>query len=98
MDSLKQGGMNMVTFLGIPLSKEEELFLTSVIIKMADGQKLSEADILHNLLKMAESQNKLDIAKRELKKLRKNAEDKSDSDKLFLGKSLAYNKAIDLLS
>lgn len=87
----------MSTFMGVQLSKEEELFLTSIIIEMAEGEKISEEDILHNLLKKAESQNKLDVAKRELRKLKKRYENKADVDRLFLGKSQAYNKALDLL-
>ena len=87
----------MITFLNIPLSKEEEIMLTGVIVGMADGRKISDADVLHELIRMAQSHDKIEIAKRELKKLRKRYETKADSDRLFLGKSQAYNKALDLL-
>lgn len=87
----------MSTFMGVQLSKEEEIFITSVIVEMASGEKISDEDIFHNLIKKAESQNKIDVAKRELRKLRKRYEDKVDVDRLFLGKSQAYNKALDLL-
>ena len=87
----------MATFLGVELSKEEEILLTGVIIELADCQKLSDEDILHALFKMAESSRKLDISKRELRKLRKRYENKSEVDRLFLGKAQAYNKALDLL-
>lgn len=87
----------MATFLKIPLSKEEEIILTDVIVHIANGQKISDADVLHELIRMAQSHNKLEIAKRELKKLRKRYEEKADLDRVFLGKSQAYNKALDLL-
>lgn len=87
----------MATFLGVKLSKEEEILLTGVIIELADGRKLSDEDILHALFKKAESSRKLDISKRELRKLRKRYENKSEVDRLFLGKAQAYNKALDLL-
>ena len=87
----------MRTFLNIPLSKEEEVFLTSVIIDLAEGQKLSEEDIFHELIKRAQSHDKLEMTKRELRKLRKRYEEKADLDRLFLGKSQAYNKALDLI-
>lgn len=64
---------------------------------MADGQKISEEDILHKLIKMAQSHEKLKMTKRELRKLRKRYEEKADLDRLFLGKSQAYNKALDLI-
>ena len=83
--------------MNVPLSKEEEVFLTGVIVEMADGQKISEEDVLHNLIKKAQSYDKLEIAKRELRKLRKRYEEKAGLDRLFLGKSQAYNKALDLL-
>lgn len=87
----------MTSFLNVPLSKEEELVLTSVIVKMANGQRISDEDVLHELIRMAQSHDKLEMAKRELKKLRKKYETKADVDRLFLGKSQAYNKALDLL-
>lgn len=87
----------MITFLNIPLSKEEEIMLTGVIVGMADGQKISDADVLHELIRMAQSHDKIETAKRELRKLRKRYETKADIDRLFLGKSQAYNKALDLL-
>lgn len=87
----------MITFMGVSLSKEEEVFLTSVIIEMADGQKISEEDILHKLIDMAQSHDKLEMTRRELRKLRKRNEEKADLDRLFLGKSQAYNKVLDLL-
>lgn len=61
-------GRGKVTFLDIPLTREEELFLTSVVIELADGQKLSDADILHRLIEKAEGDNVLTILKRELRK------------------------------
>lgn len=87
----------MTTFLGVPLSKEEEILLTGIIVDMANGQKISDADLLHELIKRAESHDKLDMAKRELRKLRHRYEGKSEVDRLFLGKSQAYNKVLDLL-
>lgn len=87
----------MTKFLEVSLSKEEEIILTSVIVKMADGQKISEEDVLHELIKMAQSHDKLEMAKRELRKLRKRYEEKTDVDRLFLGKSQAYNEALDLI-
>ena len=87
----------MTAFMKVTLSKEEEAFLTGIIVKMADGQEISEEDVLHNLIKMAQSHDKLEITKRELRKLRKRYEEKADLDRLFLGKSQAYNKALDLL-
>lgn len=87
----------MTSFMNVPLSKEEEVFLTGIIVEMADGQKISEADVLHELIRMAQSHDKLETAKRELKKLRKRYETKTDEDRLFLGKNQAYNKALDLL-
>lgn len=87
----------MITFLGVELSKEEEILLTGVIIELSDGRKLSDEDILHALFKKAESSSKLDIAKGKLRQLRKRYENKSEVDRLFLGKAQAYNKALDLL-
>lgn len=87
----------MTTFMNVPLSEEEQVFLTGIIVEMADGQKISEADVLHELIKMAQSHDKLEMTKRELRKLRKRYEEKADLDRLFLGKSQAYNKALDLL-
>lgn len=87
----------MITFLGVELSKEEEILLTGVIIELSDGRKLSDEDILHALFKKAESSSKLDIAKRKLRQLRKRYENKSEVDRLFLRKAQAYNKALDLL-
>ena len=58
----------MVTYLNIELSEKEEKFLTSVIISMANGEKISDADILHKLIQMAESDYKLNNAKRILRK------------------------------
>lgn len=87
----------MITYLGVELSKEEEILLTGVIIELSDGRKLSDEDILHALFKKAESSSKLDIAKRKLRQLRKRYENKSEVDRLFLGKAQAYNKALDLL-
>ena len=89
--------LSMSTFMGVQLSKEEEIFITNVIVEMTSGENISDEDILHNLIEKAESQNKIDVAKRELLKLRKRYEDKADVDRLYLGKSQAYNKALDLL-
>lgn len=89
--------LSMSTFMGVQLSKEEEIFITNVIVEMTSGENISDEDILHNLIEKAESQNKIDVAKRELRKLRKRYEDKADVDRLYLGKSQAYNKALDLL-
>ena len=89
--------LSMSTFMGVQLSKEEEIFITNVIVEMTSGENISDEDILHNLIEKAESQNKIDVAKRDLRKLRKRYEDKADVDRLYLGKSQAYNKALDLL-
>ena len=88
----------MVTFLKVPLSKEEEIILISVIVQIADGQKISEEDLLHELIKRVQSHEKLETARRELRKLRNRYEEKADVDRLFLGKTQAYNKALDLLN
>ena len=58
----------MVTFLGVELSKEEELLLYSVVIHLADGTKLSDHEVFHQLLKMAGSEAVLDNVKRILRK------------------------------
>lgn len=78
--------LSMSTFMGVQLSKEEEIFITNVIVEMTSGENISDEDILHNLIEKAESQNKIDVAKRELRKLRKRYEDKADVDRLYLEK------------
>lgn len=85
----------MITFLDIPLSKEEEQLLTGIIVRMANGQKITESDVLHEILFMANSHNKIESAQRELRKLRYSCESKADE--LSLGKCQAYNEALDLL-
>lgn len=42
----------MATFLGVPLSKEEEIIVTDIIVDMADGKKITESDVLHHILSM----------------------------------------------
>lgn len=79
----------MATFLNVPLSAEEELMITSVIVKMADGRKISEADVLHELIKMAQSHDKLKIAQRELKKQKYKGNTETVDE--------AYSNALDLL-
>jgi len=85
-----------LTFLGVPLSKEEEHLLTGVIVRMANGQKITESDVLHELLFMANSHHKVECSQRELRKLRHSCESKTDE--LSLGKYQAYNEALDLLN
>lgn len=87
----------MTTFLGISLTKEEKLIMTSIIIDMTDDKNLSNADLLHELIRRSQSHDKLEMTKRELKKLRKRCKTKSNSDKLFLGKSQAYTEVLDIL-
>ena len=60
----------MTTFWGVELSKEEERVLTSVIIDMADGQKISNADLLHELIQRVQRYNEIKITTRELRKIR----------------------------
>lgn len=88
----------MTTFLGISLTKEEELIMTNIIIDMTtDDKKISNEDLLHELIGRSQSHDKLEMTKRELKKLRKRCKTKSNSDKLFLGKSQAYTEVLDIL-
>lgn len=60
----------MTTFFGVELSKEEEFVLTKVIIDIANGQKISNADLLHELIQRVQCYNEIKIATRELQRIR----------------------------
>lgn len=60
----------MTTFLGVELSEEEKFVLMGVIIDMANGQKISNADLLHELIQRAQRYNDIKIAIRNLQKIR----------------------------
>lgn len=66
----------MATLFDVPLSEEDEIIITDIVIDMANGAKISEADILHELIKRAESYTKLEITTRELRKLKQRCENK----------------------
>ena len=60
--------LGRTTFMGVPLSKAEEIALTSVIIDLADGRKLSDSDVLHQLITNSAKKEELESDVRELKK------------------------------
>ena len=67
----------MTTFLGMELSKEEELFLTSVIIDLVseEREKIKDEEVFHRVLKMATCKNRADVLMRELRKKVKQGKD-----------------------
>lgn len=61
----------MTTFLGIELSKEEELFLTSVIVKLVcddEAKKITDDELFHRILEMATCSDRAEVLLRELRK------------------------------
>lgn len=68
----------MTTFLGIELSKEEELFLTSVIVKLVcddEPKKMTDEELFHRVLEMATCSDRAEVLLRELRKKVKQGRD-----------------------
>lgn len=66
-----------MTFMGIELSKEEQVFLTSVIVEFCAEErtsKLSDDEVFHKVVEKAMYKDRYDNIKRLLKKEIKRAE------------------------
>lgn len=62
-------------FLNVDISKQEEIIVTSVIVELANGNRITNEDVLHKLIlntdKIADLESQIRKLKRENIKLKK---------------------------
>lgn len=62
-------------FLNVDISKQEEIIVTSVIVELANGNRVTNEDVLHKLIlntdKIADLESQIRKLKRENIKLKK---------------------------
>lgn len=75
----------MATFLGVPLSKKEEVFITGTIVDMGnEGMRgITESDVLHYILNMAKTEF---FKKKEINQIKYALEYLHDADLSDFGK------------
>lgn len=87
----------MAKFMDIPLTNEEEIILTSIIVDLSEEDKVTNADILHELIKRAKYYETVEVIKRICRKTEYDVKQTSIRNKQAYIKSYGLEKIEDVL-
>lgn len=88
----------MAKFMDIPLSNEEEIILTRIIIDLSEENKVTNADILHELIKRAKYHENIEEIKRICRRTEYDVKQTSIRNKQAYIKSYGFEKIEDVLN
>lgn len=88
----------MAKFMDIPLTNEEEIILTSIIVDLSEEDKVTNADILHELIKRAKYYETVETIKRICRKTEYDIKQTSIRNKQAYIKSYGFEKIEDVLN
>lgn len=84
--------------MDIPLTNEEEVILTSIIVDLSEEDKVTNADILRELIKRAKYYESIEEIKRICRKTEHDAKQTSIRNKQAYIKSYGFEKIEEIIS